>query len=68
MNETQKRNKGEVKNDQRQLGNQNPNESNVKVDMGRVRSRQDIPCGSFICEYIGELLNTKEVSMSEYLF
>lgn len=31
--ETEKRNKGEVKNDQWQLGNQNPNESNIKVDM-----------------------------------
>lgn len=31
--ETEKRNKGEVQNDQWQLGNQNPNESNIKVDM-----------------------------------
>lgn len=41
------------------------------MTMGRVRSRQDIPCGIFIREYIGELLNTKEaekISIPEYLF
>ncbi|KAK6250383.1 hypothetical protein SCA6_004388 [Theobroma cacao] len=37
-----------------------------------VRSRSFIPCGSFICEYIGEILPDKEVEQrigkDEYLF